>query len=78
MPLLSPLPLLDMGEGLLAVIHYQQQEPKEPHFGRGHESAGLTNHNTPTIIHHWVASPRTGSSREPVVSARIQHQALHG
>ena len=72
------LPLTDVGKGLPGIVHCRQQEPKEPHFSRGCEAAGLADQITSIIIHHWVASLRTGSLHEPTVSTSIQHQALHG
>ena len=71
------LPLPDVGKEFLTTVHYRQWEPKETHCSRGREVVELTDHNTPTTVHHWVASPRTGSSREPAVSPSIQHQAFH-
>ena len=73
-----PLPLPNVGKGFPATVHYRQREPKEHHFTKGREAAGLIDHNTSTTIHHQVASPRIGSSREPTMSPSIQHQALHG
>ena len=64
-----------VGKVFPAIVHCQQQEPKEPHFGIGHEAVGLTDHNTSTTLHHRVASPRTGFVREPTMSPSIQHQA---
>jgi hypothetical protein len=55
------LPLTDVGEGFSTAVHCRQWEPKEPHFSRGHEAVGPTNHTTPTTIHHQVASPRARS-----------------
>jgi hypothetical protein len=72
-----PLPFPDVGKGFLVVVHFRQQEPKEPHLTRGHETTGLADHNTPTTIHHRVVAPRTGPLRQPTMSPYLQHQALH-
>ena len=73
----ASLPLLDVGKGFPAIVHCQQWEPKEPHFSRGSEAFGLDDHNTPTTVHHRVASPRTGSLRQPTVSPSLKHRALY-
>jgi hypothetical protein len=67
----------DVGKGFPVVVHYRQREPEEPHLGRGHETAGLVDHNTPTTIHHRVVAPRKGPPRQSTMSS-LQHQALHG
>ena len=61
------LPLLDVGKGLLGIVHCRQWEPEELHFNRCREAVGLADHSSPTSIHHRVASPRTRSPRQPVV-----------
>jgi hypothetical protein len=73
-----PLPFLDVGKGFPVVVHYRQREPEEPHLSRGCEMIGLADHNTPTTIHHRVATPRTRHPRKPTMSPSLQHQALHG
>ena len=49
-------PLPNVGKGFPAIVHCRQWEPKEPDFSRGHEAVGLADHNTPTSVHHLVAS----------------------
>ena len=50
---------------------------KEPDFSRVHEVVGFADHNTPVFVHHRVASPRTGSPRQPTMLPSLHHQALH-
>ena len=73
----ASFPLPDVGKGFPTIVHCQQWEPKEPDFSRGCEVVGFADHNTPTSVHHWVASPRTGSLCQPTVSPSLQHQSLH-
>ena len=54
-------------KGFPATVHCWYWEPKEPNFSRGHEAIWFANHSTPAAVHHWVASSRKGSLRQPAV-----------
>ena len=73
----TSLPLPYVGKGLPCIVHCRQWEPKEPHFSKHREAVGLSDHSSPTSIHHRVASPRTRSPRQPPVPPSLQHQGLH-